>query len=451
MDTMDDKSVHQFMATFITKDSRFAIPSTPYAINGSTDGLALNSLIKTLIAETFDDQQSDLNLEDTEFDFIINNKLLRVSVQEFVENEETLSVENELQIEFFAKWCPPKPHNSLLHDDWVSCVDCHHNWIISGCYDNSVHIWDLNSDGSHKIAIPAHLAPIKAVKWIVNESNDSSNDHMFVTTSHDELAIVWKWNSQSNQVEYLFSCRGHSRSVDCVDVNNDLIATGSYDQMLKIWSLADPKHELKDSEPSTSAQKKSKKNDGSERGDKNRIPVITLSGHKEAITGCVWMNKLSETSIANISTCSMDNTIRIWDIEVAENKQTLTSNKAFLAISYSSFNTCLITGSCDRHIRLWDPRTSSGSLVSRVYTSHQAWVSAIDWSKTNEYHFISGSYDNIVKQWDIRSANAPLFDLIGHEDKVLCVNWSSDKYMISGSADNHLKIFSNLDNKIIKS
>jgi len=53
------------------------------------------------------------------------------------------------------------------------------------------------------------------------------------------------------------------------------------------------------------------------------------------------------------------------------------------------------------------------------------------------------SFYDIVKQWYIRPLYAPLYDLIGHQDKVLCVNWSYDQYMISGSADNQLKIFSN--------
>jgi ribosome biogenesis protein YTM1 len=222
--------------------------------------------------------------------------------------------------------------------------------------------------------------------------------------------------------------------------------------MLKIWSLVDDKNEPQLSEPSTSKQKKLKKNDGSaESVDKNRVPILTMSGHREAITGCVWMKDttVSDANIATVGTCSMDNTIRLWDIEVGETKQTLTGNKAFLCISFSPINHNFITGSCDRHIRLWDPRSSEGSLVKAVYTSHQSWVSSIDWSTCNENQFISGSYDNVVKQWDIRSPNAPLYDLIGHEDKVLCVDWSSNQYIISGSADNQLKIFST-DNKLLK-
>lgn len=42
---------------------------------------------------------------------------------------------------------------------------------------------------------------------------------------------------------------------------------------------------------------------------------------------------------------------------------------------------------------------------------------------------------------NISSPKAPLFDLIGHEDKVLCCDWSNHKYMMSGGSDNSLRIF----------
>ena len=35
----------------------------------------------------------------------------------------------------------------------------------------------------------------------------------------------------------------------------------------------------------------------------------------------------------------------------------------------------------------------------------------------------------------------PVFDMVGHEDKVLCVDWSSKNLILTGSADNTFKLF----------
>lgn len=39
------------------------------------------------------------------------------------------------------------------------------------------------------------------------------------------------------------------------------------------------------------------------------------------------------------------------------------------------------------------------------------------------------------------SPKAPLFDLKGHDGKVLCCDWSEPELIISGGSDNTLRIF----------
>lgn len=79
--------------------------------------------------------------------------------------------------------------------------------------------------------------------------------------------------------------------------------------------------------------------------------MVTLAGHREVVSGVCW----SDT--AEVITCSWDHTIVLWDLELAGQKQTLAGSKALTSVAYSPLNNSLITGSCDRHVRLWDPRS----------------------------------------------------------------------------------------------
>lgn len=117
--------------------------------------------------------------------------------------------------------------------------------------------------------------------------------------------------------------------------------------------------------------------------------------------------------------------------------------KAFLGASWSSLSNTLIAASADRHVRLYDPRSTEGSLCKTTFASHTLWVTSVAWSAHDEHLFVSGSYDSWVKMWDSRSPKAPLYDLSGQEDKVLCVDWSNPKYIVSGGTDNSTHIFKN--------
>lgn len=45
---------------------------------------------------------------------------------------------------------------------------------------------------------------------------------------------------------------------------------------------------------------------------------------------------------------------------------------------------------------------SEGAIVKSSFTSHRGWVSGVSWSPNNSNHFISGSYDMLMKLWDMR-------------------------------------------------
>ncbi|XP_071040078.1 ribosome biogenesis protein WDR12 homolog [Parasteatoda tepidariorum] len=319
---------------FVTKQREYAVPDNPFSVLDSVSVKELNQLINSLLKDGREDKT------DEEFDFLLLGELVRSSLADHLVSKNATS-EAVLEVEYFVKYPTPTPDDSLAHDDWVSGVNATKDWILSGCYDNTVHIWSI--DGEHKLTIPGHSAPVKAVAWLK-----------------------------------------HGRFFVC-------------------FSL--------------------------------QTPLMTLSGHTDGVTGVQWIDT------NEVVTCGLDCTLRIWDVELGGLKSQLNGSKAFLGIAYSPLSKLLVSGSSDRHVRLWDPRTKDGTLVKCVFSSHNLWITSLAWSPTDEHHFVSGSMDSIVKLWDTRSPKTPLFDISGHEDKIFSVDWSLKNYIISGGADNHVKLY----------
>ncbi len=90
---------------------------------------------------------------------------------------------------------------------------------------------------------------------------------------------------------------------------------------------------------------------------------------------------------------------------------------------------------------MYDPRCKEGVLVRSRFTSHTGWVTCVSWCAGEEDVFASGGHDALVKLWDRRSSRTPLFDLRGHEERVLCCDWGAGGFVASGGADNAMKVF----------
>ncbi|KAG8223701.1 hypothetical protein J437_LFUL004066 [Ladona fulva] len=420
MATSTDGSA-QLQIRFISKQERYAVPDIPFSVPCNITCKDINVLINELLKEN----RSEDDFKDIEFDFLVCNEFLRVPLSEHLA-ERDVSSETVVDVEYVERHPPPEPHDCLLHDDWVSAVEARENWILSGCYDSTVHLW--TSKGKHCLTMTGHTGAVKGVAWVKINPGVA----VFASASQDQTAMLWEWNMEQNSVKCVAVLKGHDRSLECVAANpygeESHISTGGWDTNVKIWSSSlDDAEEEKDDHL---AAKKIKLGQS-----KFRSPKVTLKGHREAVSGMQWM------APDELVTSSWDHTLHVWNVETQTVKQDISATKSIFDVSWSPLSGCLITASADRHIRLYDPRSSEGTLVKGQFTSHNAWVQSVRWSTTGEFNFLSGAYDHQLKLWDTRSPKAPLFDLMGHEDKVLCCDWSNPKLMISGGADNTVRTF----------
>lgn len=206
---------------------RYAVPDIPYSIAANVSTAELNTLVNTLLQES-----GAGDAQPIEFEFLVLGEFLRLRLGAHL-RERSISFEDVIQIEYVERYPVPEPQDCLLHDDWVSAVQTYDKWILTGCYDNTVNIWTV--DGKHLLTIPGHTAPIKAVTWVSIENKIGT----FATASQDQTVMIWKWNIENNAVECIYVCEGHGRGIDSIATSpsKKLIASGSWDTMLKVWRV----------------------------------------------------------------------------------------------------------------------------------------------------------------------------------------------------------------------
>lgn len=58
------------------------------------------------------------------------------------------------------------------------------------------------------------------------------------SVSQDQTALLWEWDIERNDLKSVCICRGHERSVNCVDArpSKSVFVTGGWDSSVKIWS-----------------------------------------------------------------------------------------------------------------------------------------------------------------------------------------------------------------------
>jgi WD40 repeat protein/class 3 adenylate cyclase/GTPase SAR1 family protein len=135
---------------------------------------------------------------------------------------------------------------------------------------------------------------------------------------------------------------------------------------------------------------------------------------------------------------SVDNAIRLLALKKGEENYTFKGHKDWItSVCVSPDGKYFASGSVDSTIKLWD---ASNRKEIRTLKGHSRMVNSVCFSANAKY-VISGSSDNTIILWDLEKGK-DILTLEGHSKPVTCVDMTKDgKYIISGSSDNTIKLW----------
>ena len=236
------------------------------------------------------------------------------------------------------------------------------------------------------------------------------NGQILASGSYDNTIKLW--NLTKNKEISTF--KGHSAWVAAVAItpNNKNLVSGSYDNTIKLWNLV------------------------------NGRQIRTFKGHSDSV-GTLLVTKDGK----NIISGSFDRTIKVWNLGNGEEIRTLSGHSSKVSsIAVSPDNKTLVSGSDDQTIKIWNLVT--GELI-RTLEGHKDKVSSVAISPDGKT-LVSGSHDRTVKLWNLTTGEEIRTFTSGsksfskaHSEWVSCLAISPDgNILASGSGDRTIKLWS---------
>ncbi|CAK7268492.1 hypothetical protein SEPCBS57363_003119 [Sporothrix epigloea] len=192
----------------------------------------------------------------------------------------------------------------------------------------------------------------------------------------DRFRVGYNWRNGRCAVKVF---RGHTNGVTCLQIDDVMMATGSYDATIRIWNL--------------------------ETGKQTRV----LRGHTQGIRSLQFDDKILVSG-------SLDGNMKIWNWHTGELLNTLVCHQGGV-ISVHLDGEWLASGSADKTIKVFNLKTKE----SFTLKGHGDWVNQVRIDGTASRTLFSASDDCKVKLWDLESKKCirTFEGHVGHVQQVL--------------------------------
>ncbi|ETO30893.1 F-box and wd40 domain protein [Reticulomyxa filosa] len=291
--------------------------------------------------------------------------------------------------------------------------------LCSGSHDKTVRVWDVET-GKQIQLFNGHLDHVYCVRF--SPYHYHNNRHNVICSSSWDKTIRF-WDNKDNQQLKVF--RGHTNGVYGIEFSpfngGRYLCSGSIDYTIRLWDVEASKS------------------------------LYVFKGHEDGVW-CMDISPLQSNNNNNsnsigviggngytICSGSWDNTIRIWDIETTKQLIIFRGHDDWIrSVKYGSnelvisggANT-ILSGSNDKSARLWDIRSGQ---QTQIFNGHAGYVNVVEYSPfmVNNIEvggssnvICSGSSDNTIRFWDIRSNKNELYMIKGEEGDsgIICLKF----------------------------
>ncbi|KAI0050014.1 WD40 repeat-like protein [Auriscalpium vulgare] len=336
------------------------------------------------------------------------------------------------------------------HTDGVMCLQFSETLahpafpiLITGSYDRTARVWNLET-GEEMRCLKGHTRAVRALQFDAVK---------LVTGSMDHTLRVWNWRTGT----CIRTLEGHTAGVICLNFDSHVLASGSVDTTVKVWNFRTGEcftlrgHrdwvnavQLWDARPpqdgrAIGAGKMlfSASDDGSIRlwDLAQRTCVKQFMGHM----GQVQSLRLILPDGLHVPDAPPPSEHPGFNaIEAARQGQASEARDAEGEgeMPHRS-QPLLVSGSLDNTIKVWDVETGK---TLRTLFGHIEGVWAV---ASDKMRLVSGSHDRTIKVWS-RDDGRCVATLAGHTGAVTCLALGEDQ-IVSGSDDGDVRIWSFLD------
>ncbi|KAI9281818.1 quinon protein alcohol dehydrogenase-like superfamily [Sporodiniella umbellata] len=318
------------------------------------------------------------------------------------------------------------------HTDGVMCLQfCDSsNVLMSGSYDKTIGIWQLDT-GEQLRTLTGHTRCVRALQF---------DEAKLVTGSMDNTLKIWNWQTG----ECIRTLEGHTGGVLSLHFNSKLLASGSTDHTIRVWNfLAGECCTLTGHSEwvnsvrfcQDDAMLVSASDDATIRlwDTRTRACLRVLQGHVGQVQVALpspkgFSHMLTEPEAAiqfrpltaeTLPACALGESRRRTQ---TENKPTTVTDSPII-----------ISGSLDNTVKIWDMET--GNCIRTLFGHVEGvWSLAYD-----TLRIVSCSHDSTIRIWDLANGRC-MHALEGHRGPVTAVA-SSDTKIISASDDGDIRVW----------